>query len=175
MKKYFVDDLESKEVYRKFMEYMLEKSDFFSLIYFKEKENTPVKKSIRLLRDQLHKYKIYSMNTMEWPNTQTFDTRHIYNMAFYYAKKECINILCQVDHFYDWDYPEAPMDLCFYKDGYCWFAVTAHEGLSYVYTDDVDIVNDLIQLGARVTFVKDTSKIFYIDLSKKMRKYENRK
>lgn len=115
------------------------------------------------------------MNTMEWPNTQTFDTRHIYNMAFYYAKMECLDILCQVDRLYEWDYPEAPMDLCFYRDGYCWFAVTAHEGFSYLYTEDLEVVNDLIKLGTNLEFTENTSRIFYIDLSKKMKKYENRK
>ena len=102
---------------------------------------------------------------MEWPNTQTFDTRHIYNIVFYYAKTECLDILCQVKCLYDWDYPDAPMDLCFYKDGYCWFAVTAHEGFSYLYTDDLKVVKDLKKLGVNLEFKKNTSKIFYIDLN----------
>lgn len=175
MKQYYVDDFKKKKEYKKFIEYMLENSDFFSFIYFKEKENAPVKKSIRFFRSQLQKYKIYSKNTMEWPNTQTFDTRHIYNIVFYYAKTECLDILCQVKCLYDWDYPDAPMDLCFYKDGYCWFAVTAHEGFSYLYTDDLKVVKDLTKLGVDLEFKENTSKIFYIDLNKKLKKFEKRK
>ncbi|MFQ6818169.1 MAG: hypothetical protein ACLRTI_03865 [Blautia sp.] len=162
MREYYVDDFKNKKEYKKFIEYMLENSDFFSFIYFKEKENAPVKKSIRFFRSQLQKYKIYSKNTMEWPNTQTFDTRHIYNMAFYYAKTECLDILCQVKCLYDWDYPDAPMDLCFYKDGYCWFAVTAHEGFSYLYTDDLKVVKDLKKLGVNLEFKKILQKYFIL-------------
>ena len=44
MKQYYVDDFKKKKEYKKFIEYMLENSDFFSFIYFKEKENAPVKK-----------------------------------------------------------------------------------------------------------------------------------
>lgn len=174
IKEYFVDDFEEFDLYKKFIQYMLEHSDFFSLIYFKERENSPVRKSVRQLRDQLRKFKLYSMNTMEWPNTKTFDTRHIYNMAFYYADMECLDILCQVCCFYDWDYPDAPMDLCFYRDGYCLFAATAHEEMYYLYTDDKETVNELTQLGAVLTFMKDESKVFHIDLSNKLKKYEKR-
>lgn len=45
MREYYVDDFKNKKEYKKFIEYMLENSDFFSFIYFKEKENAPVKKA----------------------------------------------------------------------------------------------------------------------------------
>ncbi len=67
-----------------------------------------------------------------------------------------------------------PMDLCFYRDGYCLFAATAHEEMYYLYTDDKETVNELTQLGAVLTFMKDESKVFHIDLSNKLKKYEKR-
>ena len=44
-----------------------------------------------------------------------------------------------------------------------------------LYTDDLKVVKDLTKLGVNLEFKENTSKIFYIDLNKKLKKFEKRK
>ena len=67
LKWYYLDEFKSKDEYAKFIEYMLKNSDFFSVIYFRYNEQEPLKRSVKQIRDELRKYKIYSKNTKEWP------------------------------------------------------------------------------------------------------------
>ena len=75
---------------------------------------------------------------------------------------EVLDILCQVNRLMDWDYPIAPMDLCFYKDGYCWFSVTAHEEDFSLYTDDKTVIKDLQNMGVELEYLYDTDELFYL-------------
>ena len=43
------------------------------------------------------------------------------------------------------------MDLCFYKNGFAWFASSVHEHWNALYTDKPYMVTDLESLGLRVT------------------------
>ena len=56
------------------------------------------------------------------------------------------------DDIFDWDYPNLPMDLCFYKNGYAWFSSSSHEREAYVYTNDAHDIDALIKLGANIEF-----------------------
>jgi hypothetical protein len=72
------------------------------------------------------------------------------------------DILCKVDCLFDWDYPIAPMDICFYKDGYCFFSVTAHEHDACLYTDDEGMIGDLEKMGIELEYLYDTDDVFYL-------------
>ena len=49
---------------------------------------------------------------------------------------KCLETLVRVGGLFNWDYPNAPMDLCFYKDNYCCLLNTAHEGYSKMYIEE---------------------------------------
>lgn len=100
---------------------------------------------------------------MEWPNTETMDMKHIYKIVFYRSDIECLEVLMQVERLYEWDYPNAPMDLCFYREGYCWMAVTAHEQMAYLYTDNKNEVEELQNLGAKLTLEGTAKELFYLN------------
>lgn len=162
MKSYFLDEFENVDQYRKFMRYMLLKSDSFSLIYFKYKENEKMKKNVKDIFNGLNEYKLYSKKVNKWPNTETYDNNHIYKYVMYSSNLKCLDILLRIEGIYGWDYPNAPMDLCFYKNGYCWLAITGHERMAYLYTDNMLEIEELKNLGAGLTYDSNETEIFYI-------------
>lgn len=161
MKVYYLDEFKSIEQYNQFMQYMLLKSDTFSLVYFKYRENEKMKKTTKKIYDSLKKYRLFSKKTNNWPNTENLDTDHIYNFVMYSSEERCLETLLQVQGIYGWDYPDAPMDLCFYRNGYCWLAVTAHERMAYLYTDNLEEVEKLQSLGAELTYENSVSETLF--------------
>ena len=111
----------------------------------------------------MKKFKIYSIFTQRWPNTETWDQTHSYKFVLYNSDIRCLDILTTVKDIYGWDYPNAPMDLCFYKNGYCWMAITAHEQMAYLYTDSKVEVEKLRILGTKLTLANNDAKIFWLD------------
>lgn len=167
MKEFFVEEFSSQESYRCFIKHMLSHSQFFSLVYFRHRENEPLKKKTKLLYEKLKKFKEYSVNTNEWPGTVTMDDDHIYKFVCYRAEMECFDWLVEVPGLYEWDYPYAPMDLCFYRDGYCWFSLTAHEQTACLYTDREEEIRELEALGADLSFSEDNVSVEYCDFLRK--------
>jgi len=159
---FFVSEMKSKEQYERFMEYLLLHSEYFSVIYFRYTENERMKKRTREIHDRLTSYKVKSKFTHEWPGTVSLDENHFYKFALYQSKIEVKDILCKVDRLFDWDYPIAPMDISFYKDGYCWFSVTAHERDASLYTDDEAMIRDLEKMEIELEYLYDTDDIFYL-------------
>jgi len=159
---FYISELKSKMQYEQFIEYMLLKSDYFSFVYFRYKENEKMKKRTREIHNSLKSLKIKSKFTNKWPGTVSFDEEHFYKFILYRSTMEAKNILCKVENLFDWDYPMAPMDLCFYKDGYCWFSVTAHEADASFYTDDKSILEDLNNIGIELEYAYNTEDLFYL-------------
>lgn len=175
MKEYFVDEIKNKKVYDNFIQYMLEHSDFFSVVYFRNRKDSPLNKYLKKYKKALRPYILHAENTRKWPNTETWDGRSVYRIAFYYADMECYDILTRVNDIFEWHYPRAPMDLCFYKNGYCWFALTAHEEMAYLYTDNDRDAETLRNLGLEVTYTEDNAQVFYYDLTKEMNHYRTKR
>ena len=164
MNKYFLDEFKRFKNYQNFIEYMLSHSDAFSGVYFRYRENEPLKRRTKLIYDQLKPYMLYNKNVMEWPGTITQNAyHHIYRFVLYRADMKCLDTLLLVKKLYEWDYPLAPMDLCFYRNGYCWLETTAHEGYAWLYTDDEEEVKTLESLGANLEFYKEDGKMFCLD------------
>ncbi len=101
MKEFFVEEFSSQESYRRFIKHMLSHSQFFSLVYFRHRENEPLKKKTKLLYEKLKKFKEYSVNTNEWPGTATMDDDHIYKFVCYRAEMECFDWLVEVPGLYE--------------------------------------------------------------------------
>lgn len=101
MKEFFVEEFSSQESYRRFIKYMLSHSQLFSVIYFRYRENEPMKKRPKMLYEKLKKFKEYSITTSEWPGTITMDDDHIYKLVYYRAEMECFDWLIQVPGLYE--------------------------------------------------------------------------
>lgn len=163
MKSYIINGFKNKQAYFDFINYMVLNSDKFSLVYFKYSENEALKKSAKEIKNLLKSYKIYAINGNQWPSTVTLnENNHIYNITLYKSVAGVEKILTKVEDIFDWDYPLYPMDLCFYKDGYAWFASSAHEHFAYFYINDKQTYCDLIDLGIDLSDAGDIdeSKLF---------------
>ncbi|MBE6809301.1 MAG: hypothetical protein E7524_07520 [Ruminococcaceae bacterium] len=153
MKSYYIDKFDNKDSYISFIKYMLNNSETFSLVYFKYCENEKTKKSAKIIQNLLKPYKIFALNGNQWPSTVTLnENNHIYKIVLYKADINAQTALCIADDIFDWDYPNLPMDLCFYKNGYAWFSSSSHEREAYVYTNDAHDIDALIKLGANIEF-----------------------
>lgn len=156
MKSFFLDEFKNEKEYIDFIKFMLVHSDKFSLIYFKYKENESFKKTVKQVKKLLKPYKIFSCYTDKWPGTVTLnENHHIYNFTLYKSEPDAYAALSIAKGIFDWHYPNFPMDLCFYKNGYAWFELSAHSGIAYINENDTQIINDLKHLGAQIEYYKD--------------------
>lgn len=178
MKAFDVESFVSPVTYKKFIKYMLENSEYFSLIYFKYKDSEKMKKSTRKIHDKLKKFKVCSKNTMKWPGTETFDTQHFYKIVLYASNIECLDSISETEDIFNWNYPKFPMDLCFYRNGYCWFATSSHERMAVLYTDSMEEIKELGTLGVDINFYDEENPIFLNEIfneKETKRDYRNRK
>ena len=58
LKWYTLCDIEDKEQYAKFIEYMLKKSDCFSVIYFRHNEGEHLRKSAKQILEYMDRIKV---------------------------------------------------------------------------------------------------------------------
>lgn len=149
---YYVDGCEDKKISHLFLRAILANSDAFSLVYFKYRENEKFSKGVSGMKKRLAPYKIDSRNVTEWPGTKILsnERNHFYRMETYRVDMDVLPALEEVDTIWDWDYPDYPMDPCFYKNGFVWFTVTAHEHLNTLYLKDSEnfpLATDLESIG----------------------------
>ncbi len=175
MKEYVVKRFRDRVTYLKFVQYMLEKSDAFSLVYFQYQRDEKIKKSTQVIKKALHPYLIKSWNGTKWASMETLNERgHIYCIHMYRAESKAIEGLSQASCIFDWDYPTRPMDLCFFKDGFSWFASCAHERYAVLYLNEKETDEELRHLGVDLEFYGEASKdnLFY-DENSIIKKSEN--
>ena len=125
---YFVEGLEVKDISRDFLRTILIYSDSFSLLYFRYKENEPLKQSVKDVKKALAPFHINTRSVTEWPGTKLLgEQRHIYKLSTYKACMDVLPVFDMVDTLWDWAYPDYPMDLACYKNGFAWFYSITHE------------------------------------------------
>ena len=164
MKSYFLEEFENKEKYNSFIEYMLTYSDTFSLVYFKYRENEKLNSNVKKIKELLRPYKIFAVNGNQWPSTVTLNqNNHIYNVVLYRADMDSKVALLKAVGIFEWDYPAFPMDLCFYRNGYAWFSLSAHEHIANLFLEDDKTFSDLTDLGINLYYECDidNSKLFF--------------
>ena len=132
---YYVEGCEDRELYQAMIGFAIALCDTLSLVYFKYKHNEKSSESVKAIKRALRKYAIKSENVLEWPLTETRDTNHIYNMVIYSIPKDFtfVDVFDMVNTLWDWDYPEYPMDPCFYRNGKVFFATCTHERINELY------------------------------------------
>ena len=147
MKRYFVEKLENRTSYLRFLNYMFEHSDAFSLLYFKYQDSERTRKTTKEIQKALSPYRVFAKNVQEWPGTVTMDDRHIYRLVIYRAVPQAKMVLERVEHLYEWQYSKYPMDLAFFKDGYAWFWSCTHEGINCLYLSNDATTKELEEQG----------------------------
>ncbi len=148
---YSVVGCENKEISHRFLRVLLAYSDALSLIYFRYQTEEKFSSKVSQIKRRLSPFELDSRDVTEWPGTKVRnDQGHLYRMITYQVNMNIVPILEEVDTLWDWDYPLFPMDPCFYKKGYAWFAVSTHERWNSLYlqeTDSFPLASDLESIG----------------------------
>lgn len=153
-----------RKAYQNFIHYAIEHSDAFMLVEYKSSEKTG--KSYYQTFEELEKFQIKERgkenNIWKWPNMEAmydelraeYCEPYDYIIRMYRADMAVEKVLQKPKSLFNWNWPDYPMDLSFFKEGVCWFATTAHEKNAYIYTDSNDLLQDLKQLG--LSFEKES-------------------
>lgn len=164
MNEYWLEDFNNKENYLQFVEYMVEKSDAFSLVYFRYHKSEKIKSNVKEIKTLLRPFLIKSWYGTKWASMETLNEKnHLYQIATYRSERETSKALGKARCIFDWDYPNYPMDLCFFKNGTAWFSSSSHERTAYLYTENQQAIKELEDLGAKITLYDnvDPSFLFY--------------
>ena len=155
---YYVEGCEKKDTWHLFQRVLLAYSDAFSLVYFKYQDNETQSVGVSQINEELSQYEMDERIVTEWPGTRHINGRYNYRMVTYRIDSSVFNVmdtLEKVDTLWDWDYPEYPMDICFYRNGIAWFATSAHEHWNalYLLTDgSFPLASDIDSIGIHLVF-----------------------
>ena len=146
MRVFSVKNLENKRVYTSFVYYMLRQSEYFSLDYlYMENGVFPGRQEEIMI--QLESLKELKGDIFEFGK---------YNKKFkaitvhYYSRSEAGAILTQVDTIWDWEYPDMPINLRFFKNNLSWYTSMPSCRTSLLFTSDERVIADLRTIGVRL-------------------------
>lgn len=111
------------------------------------------KKQTEPLLERLSQYLIKKRNLpTEWPGIKTFPAKHrVIDICTYTVCEEAKKVLLESPSLFCWRYPYFPDDLCFFKNGYCWFSTVAHEGYACAYVRTSEDVKTFEEIGIKFT------------------------
>ncbi len=164
---YYVENCENPDISRKLLCFLFAYSDAFSLIYFRHNKYEKLSHNVTRIHKELAPYELDVCNVNEWPGMKTRNTnRHIYRMITYKIDSNAFTTLEEVGSFWNWDYPDYPMDISFYKNGRAWFYTSAHErdnGMFIKRGEQDSLITDMNSIGLKLT-LKETAnetQLFY--------------
>jgi hypothetical protein len=76
-----------------------------------------------------------------------YETGRKKEIIFAHFDESLLPELKKVKGLYDWQVPNLPEDLCFFKNGYCFLRSVAHEKLCFIYSNDKRVKNTLRGMG----------------------------
>lgn len=144
------------EPYRQLINYSVEHSDAFLLVYFSYGRFSKMKSTARKMHDSLKQLKIKVRQNPTWPHTSSIDTQNTYKIVFYRSTPEAKPVLLSACTIFSWDYPN-PMDLCFFTNGVCWLSTTAHEEYVNFYFRTREEANRIMDFNIPLEFCGEIS------------------
>lgn len=139
------------KVYTKLIKYAINTSDVFM---FFTCDYGDVKDYNKKMEDYLEKFMPLLIKTRhngnkltKWPGSISYDNTYERKFMFFRSDPCIIDFLLKPKRLYKWLNNDYPEDLCFYRNGQCWFATTAHEDLAYVITKSKDEIDMLKSMG----------------------------
>ena len=141
----------------------------------KIEENKISEKSLIPFSEKLKPYLIKKRNSpIKWPGMIkwlgmmeiTPDDNYIIDICVYKVCNEVKTYLAEPKGLFNWKYPYFPDDLCFFKDGFCWFSTVAHEGYACMYIKNSVELEILKKLGIEFKVTEcneDKVDLFYED------------
>lgn len=163
----FIDIEPNGQIYKKLIEYSIETCDtfMFFICNYEQIDNYREKMScfLAMLKPLLKKTRHNGVKVTCWPGSKSWDNRFERDIMFYRSDKSAIETLLRPTGLYQWQYPDYPEDICFFRNGYCWLTTSAHEGLAYIITNDKSEYNKLESIGVvfKQKEYEDTPSIFF--------------
>ncbi len=133
------DDDRTGEVYRAFIDYAFEKTDYFMLVYINHFGHGYTKDQ-KYFKKALWPYRVCSRANPVWPGSPGVESPNTtYKIMFYRNDPRAKEILKEKSAVSEWTWG-SPEDLAFFKGSTCWFCSTGHEDLATViHADEEDI------------------------------------
>ncbi len=121
------------EDYQQVLRYLVRRSDSFSLVMHMIRPYTqnPNLCQETAFSQVLEPYLVRQvLNAWEWPCTKT-NEKHL-ALNYYRCPREVAFLLTDLPCLFRWEYGVIPQDLCFYRDGGCWFSTVSHEEFAFI-------------------------------------------
>lgn len=98
MNEYYVETMKTKKIYDDYIYHMLSHSDFFSVVYYRLRKDSPLNKYLKEYKKALRPYILHAENAHKWPNMETWDKRSVYRLAFYlYIPRPQTRVSAKID------------------------------------------------------------------------------
>lgn len=87
--------------------------------------------------------------------------KHNYDTYFFQFSKELKDYLLINKNLYNWNNPEFPTDIGFFKDGKCWLRAVPHEHMCDIFVENEKEYNHLKKIG--LEFLEGNYRIIFED------------
>lgn len=122
----------SDDKYEPFINYCIETSDYFMLVYVKY-QMQPYTTVMNEIYQKLLPYIVKTRTNPCWPGTKySYSLNTVYEVIFYRCSIETKEILLRVKNLFDWTRPNLPQDLSFFRGNACWQYTVGHEKLAFI-------------------------------------------
>lgn len=106
-----------------------------------------------LTKHWVNKNKDSIIKTIDYYITEPSGDKFLYENVYYInLTKEIKQEILNKSSIFDWCFPMALEDLCFFKDGYCWLYSVAHEEILDIYCENEEEFNYLKSIGVKFRF-----------------------
>ena len=156
MKYYFLSSRLSSGNYEALLQWALESCTKFSLVW---RASLPFNKKAKNIEIKLKRYLLKEEKTNQWPGTKILGLADNI-LRLYKITRESIEILKVAGGIYNWQSPDFPEDLAFYKSvGRAWFGSVAHEKMSF-FPEPAFSQNEIIK---RIGKIRIEEKLIEVD------------
>lgn len=122
-----VKGIKSKKQYLKLLDWALDNSSSFSLVW---RKNFKFEESAKTVQKKLKSYLERTEITDNWPGTKVFCIPED-KVIFYKTNEKSIEILKEVKSLFKWLAPRYPEDLAFYYNNKPIFGSVSHEEMAF--------------------------------------------
>lgn len=126
-----IKGIESKKQYLQLLNWALENSSSFSLVW---RKNFKFEDSAKALKKKLKPYLEKTEITDNWPGTKVFGVPED-KVRFYKTNVQSIEILKEIKSLFKWLAPKYPEDLAFYYNNMPIFGSVSHEKMAFFIGD----------------------------------------
>ncbi|WP_294360138.1 hypothetical protein [uncultured Clostridium sp.] len=161
------DSIEYKELYTDIVNHGYEKykQSFLKNIKIDNSLDEKFNKGTECFLKKTERYLLKSRNNPIWPSNEPKYGSNVkeININVYKVCDEVKQYLMDPQGLFNWKYPNYPDDLCFFKDGYCWFNIVAHENIAFMHLKNKNEIEEIKKMGFKFSIDEYSGELFYED------------